>query len=224
MKYLYLSFLIFYVHCSFANLDRGLKNFSNDSTKGKISDTVTILNQNRIYFQPSYRGLVESRPLFGGSPAQYFAKKQEEIGRTRYQWKVISIHNIDEKEFQLTDVKTDYVFFVTANRPRSDWEDGRLSQVFQLVTLCIIPCKQKVTLDVTVKLYHKNSLVSEKVSTHSGTRYLSPWYLPFPYLFEMRDYGNLSNEPSIFSALYLRGFQEATDQIYLDFPKESRND
>ncbi|TGL87605.1 hypothetical protein EHQ68_07205 [Leptospira congkakensis] len=220
MKYFYLSSLIFYFHCSFANLDRNLKPFSKESTKAKISDTVTILNQNRMYFQPSYRGLVEYSPPFGDSPTIYFSKKQEEIGRNRYQWKEISIHNIDEKEFQLTNVKTDYVFFVTATRPRSDWDQGSFKQVLQLVTFCIIPCKQKITLDVTVKLYHKNSLVSEKVSSHSGTRYLSPWYMPFPFLFEMRDYGNLSNEPSIFSTLYLNGFQDAIDEIYLKLPKE----
>ncbi|EOQ95139.1 hypothetical protein LEP1GSC195_2614 [Leptospira wolbachii serovar Codice str. CDC] len=220
MKFFYFSLFSLCFHCSFANLDRGLRNIPKDSTKGKISDTVTILNQNRMYFRKEYSGSVEVGPLFGESVTQYFANKQIEVGKSRYQWKEIYIHNIDDKDFQLTNVKTDYVFFVTAARPRSNWEEGSLMQLLQMLTFCIVPCKQKVALDVTVKLYHKNSLVSEKVSTHSGTRYFSPWYLPVPFLFEMRDYGNLSHEPSIFSTLYLNGFQEAIDQIYLDLPKE----
>ncbi|XDD54857.1 hypothetical protein AB3N62_03370 [Leptospira sp. WS4.C2] len=221
MKYLYFSFIIFNFYCSFANLDRSLKKFPKDSTKGKISDTVTILNQNRMYLRPSNMGLVESRPLFGDSPVIYFAKKQEEIGKNRYQWKEIFVHNIDDKEFQLTNVKTDFVFFVSAGRPRSNWDQGNITQLLQMLTFCIVPCKQNVMLDVTVKLYHKNSLVSEKVSSHSGTRYSSPWYLPFPFLFEMRDYGNLSNEPNIFSTMYLNGFQEAIDEIYSELPKKT---
>ncbi|EMY63428.1 hypothetical protein LEP1GSC203_2598 [Leptospira terpstrae serovar Hualin str. LT 11-33 = ATCC 700639] len=221
MKYIYFCFIIFYSHCSFANLDRRLKKFPKDSKKGKISDTVTILNQNRMYFRPSNLGLVESHPLLGDSPAKYFAKKQEEIGKNRYQWKEISIHNIDDKEFQLTNIKTDFVFFVSAGRPRSNWDQGNITQLLQMITFCIIPCKQNITLDVTVKLYHKNSLVSEKVSHHSGTRYLSPWYLPFPFLFQMRDYGNLFNEPSVYTTMYLYGFQEAIDEIYLELPKQT---
>ncbi|PKA24254.1 hypothetical protein CH381_21580 [Leptospira sp. mixed culture ATI2-C-A1] len=224
MKYIYLIFVGCCLHCSFADLDRYVKPFPKESTKTKISDSITILNQNRMYYSKEHTGWVETNPLFGGPTNQYFSIKQKEIGHSRYHWKDIHIYNIDDKNFQLTDIKTDFVFFVTANRPRSDWEEGRLGQVFQLVTLCIFPCHQKVKLEVTVKLFYKNSLLAEKVSTHSGTRYFSPWYIPLPFLFQMRDYGNLVNEPNAFSTMYLQGFQEAIDEIYLTLPKELAKD
>ncbi len=220
MKYFFSIFLILCFHCSFANLDRNLKPFLRESSKTKISDSVTILNQNRMYHSKQRKGWVEMGPIFGEPTNQYFPKKQKEIGQSRYHWKEIYIHNIDDNNFQLTDVKTDYVFFVTASHPRSDWEEGRFSQVLQLITHCIIPCKQKFIQEVKVKLFYKNSLLSEKVSSVSGTSYLSPWYIPFPFLFQMRDNGNLTNEPSLVSALYLQGFQEAIDEIYINLPDE----
>lgn len=220
MKFTYVCLFIFFYHCSFADVDRNLKPYSKESSKTKISDSITILNQNRIYFSKQHTGWIEMDPLFGEPINEYFAKKQKEIGHSRYRWKDIYIHNIDDKNFQLTDVKTDYVFFVTANRPHSDWEEGRFSQMIQLITYCMIPCKQKIIQEVKVKLFYKNSLLSEKVSTISGTSYMSPWYIPFPFLFQMRNNGNLTNEPSLVSTLYLNGFQEAIDEIYLALPNE----
>lgn len=221
MKYIYLSLIIFIYQCSFADVDRNLKPFPEESVKTKISESVTILNQNRIYFRKEHTGWVERGPLFGEPINQYFPKKQKEIGQSRYHWKDIYIYSIDDKSFQLTDVKTDFVFLVTANRPRSDWEEGRFSQMLQLITYCFIPCKQKFVQEVKVKLFYKNRLLSEKLSTVSGTGYLSPWYIPFPFLFQMRDNTNLTNEPSLVSTLYLQGFQEAIDEIYLELPKQT---
>lgn len=218
MKYLYLCFISFCFHCSFANLDRSLKPFSNVSVNGNFAKEVTILNHNRLYNHQTHKGYRDFGP---GSYRTYLSGKQKEIGNTRYHWKDIYIYTINDKEFKFTDIKTDYVFFVSVDRPVSDWDGAEWKHLFQVFTLCVIPCKQNVNLDVSVKLYYKNNLVSEKVSHHSATRYLSPWYLPFPFLFQMRDYGNLFNEPSVYTTMYLYGFQEAIDEIYLELPKQT---
>ncbi|MCW7505051.1 hypothetical protein [Leptospira paudalimensis] len=220
MKYFLICSILCLTQCAFANLDHQIKPFPKELERNKIGESITILNQNRVFFQKGHKRFVEINPMFGMHWSEYFPKKQKEIGQSRYHWKEIYIHNIDDGNFQLTDVRTDYVFFVTASHPRSDWEEGRFSQVLQLITHCIIPCKQKFIQEVKVKLFYKNSLLSEKVSSVSGTSYLSPWYIPFPFLFQMRDYGNLTNEPSLVSALYLQGFQEAIDEIYLNLPDE----
>lgn len=217
MKYIYLSSFIFFFHCSFADLDRGLKKNPEASANYKLFKHVTILNHTRLYNGQTPRGYRDFGPT---SYQTYLSEKQKEIGKARYQWKDIYVFNINDKEFQFTNIKTDYVFFVSVNRAVSDWEGEEWKHIFQVVTLCVIPCTQKISLDVSVKLYYKNGLVSEKVSHLSATRYMSPWYLPVPHLFQMRDYGILFNEPSVVSAMYLQGFQEAIDEIYLNLPNE----
>lgn len=66
-----------------------------------------------MYFRKEYRGWVEVGPILGESVTQYFKNKQLEIGKSRYQWKEIDIYNIDDKEFQLINIKTDFLYFHT---------------------------------------------------------------------------------------------------------------
>lgn len=215
MKSFCLCFLLFTSYCSFANLHHKIGPISQDHFKGKLSESITILNYIRMDQGQTPRGEKNFGP---GSYSLYLSEKQKEIGRTRYQWKDIDIFNINDPKFQMTDIKTDYVFFVSVNRPKSDWDKLDLKQFLQLITYCLVPCHQNVSLDVSVKLYYQNGLVSEKVSHLTANRYMSPWYIPVPHLFQMRDYGLLFNEPSVYSSLYLNGFQEAIDQIYAKLP------
>lgn len=217
MKYIYLSSLIFFFHCSFADLDRGLIKNPEASANYKLFKNVTILNHIRLYNGQTSRGYRDFGPV---SYQTYLSEKQKEIGKARYQWKDIYVYDVNDSKFQFTDIKTDFVLFVSTNRAISDWEGEEWKHIFQVVTLCVIPCTQKISLDVSVKLYYKNGLVSEKVSHLAAIRYMSPWYLPVPFLFQMRDYGILFNEPSVFSILYLNSFQEAIDEIYLNLPDE----
>ncbi|TGM55147.1 hypothetical protein EHQ91_09400 [Leptospira biflexa] len=220
MKYLVFSCLLCLTQCAFVNFEHQLKPFPKEWQKDKIGESITILNQNRVFYQKGHKRFVETNPMFGMPWSEFFLKKQKEIGSSRYKWKTIYIHNIEDKNFELTNVKTDYVLFVVANRPKSDWDEGNLGQVLQMLTLCIYPCQQKLRLDVTVKLYYQNRLVLEKTNTQLATRYLSPWYVLVPYRFQMRDYGNALNEPNTFSAMYIQGFQEATDEIQLNLRNE----
>ncbi|TGK47643.1 hypothetical protein EHQ16_02535 [Leptospira kanakyensis] len=220
MKYFYLSLIVFFYQCAFANLEQKLKPFSENTTKGKISESITILNQNRVFSQKKYTGWYEMNPIFGLSRSEYFAKKQQEIGVSRYHWKTIYTHNIEDKDFELTNVKTDYVIFVVANQPKSNWEQASFGQVLQILTICLFPCKDNLSLEVTVKLYHQNRLVSEKKTLQLATRFISPWYALVPHQFQMRDYGLAFNEPNVVSTLYLQGFQEAIDDIYLHLPNQ----
>ncbi|MBL0956246.1 MAG: hypothetical protein IBJ01_15915 [Leptospira sp.] len=221
LKYLYFSWILFSIHCSFANLNQKLKPVNIDTTKGKTADSITIINHTKMYYGKTPRGEKDFGP---GSYFLYLSEKQKEIGRTRYQWKDIQVYDINDKSFQFTNIKSDYVFFVTVHRPKSDWDEEEWKHIFQVLTFCILPCKQNVSLDVSVKLYYKNSFISEKVSHLTATRYLSPWYLPVPFAFQMRDYGTLFNEPSVYSALYLNGFQESIDGIYEQLPNQLTQD
>ncbi|XDD47144.1 hypothetical protein AB3N60_03395 [Leptospira sp. WS39.C2] len=221
MKYFYFSFIFFLFQCSFANVDRQVKPFPIETILGKTSDAITIINHTRMYNNQTPRG---ERDFGPSSYLTYLSEKQKEIGKSRYQWKDIYIYNLNDKNFQFTNIKTDYVFFVSVNRPKSDWDGEEWKHIFKVLTFCIIPCKQNISLDVSVKLYYKNGLVTEKVSHLTATRYFSPWYLPVPHLFQMRDYGTLTNEPSVFSTLYLNGFQEAVDEIYQHIPNQLTQD
>ncbi|WP_244247413.1 hypothetical protein [Leptospira montravelensis] len=220
MKYIYLCPMIFFYQCVFADLEHQLKPFSEKTAKEKMSESITILNQNRVFQHRAFTGWIEMNPMFGLPRSEYFVKKQNEIGTSRYQWKTIYIHNIEDKHFELTNLKTDYVIFVVANHPKSDWDQKSFGQVLQMLTICLFPCQEKLNLEVTVKLYHKSRLVSEKKTLQLATRYISPWYVLNPHQFQMRDHGNLFDEPSVVSAMYLQGFQEAIDEIYLNLPDE----
>ncbi|WP_039928466.1 hypothetical protein [Leptospira yanagawae] len=224
MKYLIMICILSLTQCVFANLDHQPRTFPKDLEKNKIAKSITILNQNRVFYQRGYKRFVEINPMFGIPWSEYFSKQQKKIGSSRYQWKTVFINNIEDKNFELTKVKTDYILFVVANRPKSDWEEGKISQTLQMLILCLYPCEEKLSLDVTVKLYHENRLVTEKTNTQLATRYLSPWYIFVPNRFQMRDYGNLTNEPNAFSTMYLQGFQMAVDEIYQTLPNEVGNE
>lgn len=175
-----------------------------------------------MYFTREYVGWVEKKPLDNETTFQYFKRKQTEIGKSRYQWKEISIFDVSDERFQMTDVKSDYVFFVAAGQIHSDREEGSFLQTLQVISFCLIPCSETISLEVTVKLFHQNSLVAEKKTIQSGSRHISPWYLLFPGEFQMKDLGNLAYEPSLPTALFLNGFQEAIDEMYTNTLKVSR--
>ncbi|TGM83856.1 hypothetical protein [Leptospira levettii] len=224
MKYLLISCILCLSQCAFANLEHQMKPFPKGLEKNKIGESVTILNQNRVFFQRGHKRYVEINPMFGKPWSEYFSKQQKQIGFSRYEWKTVYVHNIEDKNFELTNVKTDYVFFVVANRVKSNWEEGNLGQVLQMLSFCLYPCQENLSLEVTVKLYHQNRLVSEKKNTQMATRYISPWYVFIPNRFQMRDNGNAFNEPNVVSSMYLQGFQEAIDEIYLNLPNELANE
>lgn len=221
MKFLVFILLTLHFQCSFANIDRSLKPFTKELRYDQMNRQITIINQIRMYYEKGHVGWVELGPMFDESPFDYFSRKQREIGQSRYQWKKIFTYNVHDQNFQITDVKTDYVFFVSVGKPKSDREEGSFLQTIQVISLCLLPCKEFISLDVQVKLFYKNELISEKKSTQSGSRYLSIWYFPFPSDFHMRDFGHLSYEPSLESSLFLNGFQEAIDEIYASLPNES---
>ncbi|TGK46639.1 hypothetical protein [Leptospira bouyouniensis] len=224
MKYILICCILFITQCAFANLEHQLRTFPKELEKNKIDESITILNQNRMFFQKGHKRYVEINPMFGMPWNEYFSKQQKQIGYSRYQWKTVYVHNIDDKNFELTNVKTDYVLFVVANRPKSDWEEGNLGQVLQMLTLCLYPCQEKLNLEITVKLYHQNRLVTEKKNTQMATRYISPWYIFIPNRFQKRDFGNAFNEPNIVSTMYLQGFQEAIDEISLNLRSDVANE
>lgn len=225
MRIFVLVLLFFFSHCSFANLNRTVKPLQVQTNKSLLSDHITILNYNRMYFTKEYTGWVEKKPLENETTFQYFKRKQTDIGKSRYKWKEISIFDVSDERFQMTDVKSEYVFFVSAGQIHSDREEGSFLQTLQVISFCIIPCKETISLEVSVKLFYLNSLVAEKKTIQSGSRHISPWYLLFPVDFQMKDLGNLAYEPSLPTALFLNGFQEAIDEINTNILNSShRND
>jgi hypothetical protein len=210
------SFALLFMGCAYADIHYRPNTFSKE-TKEKAGFSnqqhITLLNDNLMFYERHFNGFEEFAPLYGESPEVYFSQKQREILKARYKSEKIDIFNIHNKSFDPSQIKSDFVYLVSAEPIQDERYQTSLLKVLKILTFCMIPCTQKFKLDITVKAYHRNKWIAENKTTTEATQSVSPLYLIIPTSFEMLDSGKLTIEGSVQAKMYLVGFQNTMDDL-----------
>ncbi|MDF3818402.1 hypothetical protein P3G55_00740 [Leptospira sp. 96542] len=200
MKYTILISVFFY--SCFAKIE------SNPQSKIVVKSTqrnfqnISILNDNEIYMK------AEQKNLFGASD-EYITKMNEkttQILEKRLGWKIVGIYNIHDKNFDINMISTEDNILVTSSHITKFIPFHNAIAIFPLLSYCLIPCHQNVKMNVSVKFFHKSELVAEGNSIMEGKRFISPFYIFVPFLFE-RFEGHVLDESSLLSSMFLQGFE-----------------
>ncbi len=210
-----------FMGCVFADFHRKPNAFSKEKAGFLVGKSITLLNDNRMFYQKGFHSYVEYLPPFGEDPHTYFPKKQREIGETRYKWKYADIYNIHDKDFEFSKVKTDHVLLISVHPPEDERIYNNFYQVVQLLSFCLFPCKFEIKLDTSIQYYYKNKWIAESKFRSESQQSLSPIYLFVPTRFDIELGAQHTTENHLFSILFLEGFQNAMDELVLKLSEEN---